>query len=159
MDPQKMMGYTIPADRPVSIPARDYHAMKLALWRSKAGWEIAMREAKAILDRCAHLEGCPAKNSETEQCFGAIRYDSTEEPELGCPDRELRMSALVVLNAGRMFAPVDARRISTEPYVAPSREYFSEVIATLVTAQAELEAFASLGGHPPIPPPQLKEST
>jgi hypothetical protein len=153
MHPHKMMGYEVPGDQKVPVPIRDWNAMKLALWRSKVAWEIAMRQAIEILGRCDHAEGCPGKDDEGEPCL-LDRYSTEKDGtqvliERGCPDRELRMSALVILNAGRQFAPVDARRPADAPYFAPSREYFSEVMASLVSAQTELEALRAKLGTPP----------
>ncbi len=132
MDPKKMMGFENPGDKKFSVSARDWSGMKHAAWRSKVGWEIAERQAKEILGRCTHLDGCPGITDEAAPCLGAGN-------ELGCPDRELRMSALVILNAARQFAPVSARQIANEIYFAPSRERYSEVIAELGAVQAELE--------------------
>ena len=128
-----MMGFETPADQRVAVPVRHWNAMKLAIWRSQWAWEIATRAAVELVDRCHHAEGCPGVHVETEPCL----------PE--CPDREQRLSALVILNASRMFAPVDAKKIANEPYFAPSREHFSEVLATLVAAQTELEALRAAG--------------
>ena len=128
MDPQKMMGFASPGDQKVSIPTRDWSAVKLALWRSRVAWEIAARAASEMVERCAHMTGCAGKDDEAEPCL----------PD--CPNRELRMSAQVILSAARQFAPVDARRPADGPYFAPSREYFSAVMAELAAAQAELEA-------------------
>jgi hypothetical protein len=128
MDPRKMMGLTSPGDHRVPVPVRDWGAMKRALWRSRTAWEIVVREAAGILDWCAHMPGCAGEAVETEPCL----------PD--CPGRELRMSALVILNAARQFAPIDARQPANEPYLAPSRERYSEVFAELAAAQAELEA-------------------
>jgi hypothetical protein len=136
--PNKLMGFDSPADKKVPIRIGDWNAMKLALWRSKHGWEIVMREATGILARCVHVPGCPGREIESEPCHAQ------------CPDREARMSALVTLNAARMFSPVDVRKVA-EPYFAPSREYFSEVLSSLAVAQAELETLRA-----PIPPPNEK---
>lgn len=151
MDPQKMMGFDTPGDQRVPVPVRDWNAMRLAIWRSKVAWDIVVREADDLVKRAAHMEGCPGKAAETEPCLA------------DCPDRELRMSALVILNAARQFAPVSARKPADAPYFAPSREYFSEVMAELVAAKAELEVLR--GGkvtEPPAlevkTPPQLKEA-
>jgi hypothetical protein len=153
MNSSKMMGFSTPGDQKVPIAVRDWNALRLALWRSKVSWEIAAREAADIIDRCAHAEGCPGKEDETMPCL-SNRYESQVIVRPGCPDREQRMSALVVLNAARMFAPIDARKAANDPYMAPSREYFSEVMAELAAAQIELEALrAMLGSQTPAPPP------
>lgn len=173
MDPRKMMGFVSPGDQRVPIMVRDWSAMKLALWRSKTGWEIAAREAAAILDRCRHADGCPATEDETKPCLSDVyakeaQLESETDDEYaqragvrtqeGCPDREQRMSALVVLNAARMFAPVDVRRPANEPYFAPSREYFSEVLSDLGAAQIELEVLreALRAAGVPIPSPSTE---
>jgi hypothetical protein len=139
------MGFETPGDQRVPVPVRDWNGLKLALWRSKVAWEITAREAGEIIDRCGHMAGCPGKQDETEPCL----HD--------CPDRELRMSALVILNAARMFAPLDARKPADAPYSAPSREYFSEVIAALGMAQLENEALRealhTAGVQAPSPSP------
>ena len=152
MDPQKMMGFEVPGDQRVPVPVRDWNAMKLALWRSKWAMDISAHAAAELVARAAHMEGCPGKELETEPCL----------PD--CPDRELRMSALVILNASRQFAPVNARQPANAPYYAPSREYFSEVLAELAVAQAELEVLRGKKmTEPPAlatkTPPQLKEKT
>lgn len=128
MDPQEMMGFKSPGDHKVPVSVRDWNALKLALWRSKVAWEIAAHEAEAILDRCIHAAGCAGKDVETEPCLRE------------CQDRELRMSALVVLNASRQCSPANARRPTDgTAYFAPSREYFSEVLAELAATQIEIE--------------------
>lgn len=143
-----MMGFDPAADQKIPVPIRDWSAMKLALWRSKRGWEITARAALEILESCIHRDGCPGIDSETEPCLA------------GCLDRERRMSALVILNAARMFAPIDARQIASEPYVAPSRERYSEVVAELGAAQAERELLHQVlrdsGRDLPSPPPNEK---
>lgn len=69
----------------------------------------------------------------------------------GCPDRELRMSALVILNAARQHAPVDAAR-PVDEYFAPSREYFSSVLSSLAAAQIEIEELREKIRHTaPVP--------
>jgi len=81
----------------------------------------------------------------------------------GCPDRETRASALVILGAARMFAPIDARQLAREPYFAPSREFFSEVMSELAAAQAELEtiyeALRTAGIPVPTPPANAPPNT
>lgn len=128
MDAKKMMGYESPDEKKVPIQVGHWNAQKLALWRSKVGWDIAVRQAAEIVRACKHVPECPGQDDETAQCAP------------GCPDREIRMSALVILNAARQFEPVDAKRLATMPYYAPSREQFSEVLAELAAVQAELEA-------------------
>jgi hypothetical protein len=142
--PRKMMGLDVPADQKVAIPARTWSAVKLAMWRSRTGWEIALRAAVDMVQRCAHTEGCPGEANETEPCLPS------------CPDREQRMSALVVLNAARMFAPVEARKPAGEAYSAPSREFFSEIVGELLALQAELEALHTIGVT--VSPPQNTEA-
>lgn len=188
MDQKKMLGFKAPGDEKIPVVVREWTGMKLALWRSKVAWEIAAREAIAILERCVHLPECPGAEDATQPCISeryakerAQRADETDEAyaglastriQEGCPDRELRMSALVILNAARMFAPIDARRPAADAYTAPSREYFSEVIAELGTAQIEIDALREAlhaAGVPvpsptssltePAPPLQLEETT
>jgi hypothetical protein len=167
-----MMGLEVPGDQKIPVAVRDWNGLKLGLWRSKVAWEIAAREAVRILSGCRHLDGCPGAEDDTQPCI-AERYEKslqdfveTDEDyatrqavrvQEGCPDRELRMSTLVILNAARMFAPLDARRAAADPYMAPSREYFSEVIAELGSAQIEIEvlreALRDAGLEVPTPPP------
>ena len=144
VDQQHMMGRDPP--KKVSIDERIWFATKLALWRSKVAWDIAVKEAAAIVARCRHANGCEGAAAETEPC----RAD--------CPDREVRMSALVVLNAARQFAPASATRPANQPYSPPSREYFSDVIAELVACQGELEVVrGTVVTMPAENPNQLKE--
>jgi hypothetical protein len=144
MQPRKMMGFEALGDQKIPVSVRDWNGMKLALWRSKVAWDIAERAASEILGCCEHEPGCAAQQDETEPCLSI------------CIDRELRMSALVVLNAARMFAPIDARQPAAGPYMAPSREYFSEIVVELGAAQLELdvlrEALRVAGIEPPSPP-------
>ena len=142
---QHMLGLD-PAPR-VPVDARVWFGQKLALWRSKVGWEIAVKQAAEIVARCAHMAGCPAESTETEPCL----------PD--CPDREIRMSALVVLNAARQFTPPVASKLN-QPYTAPSREYFSGVVAELAACQAELETLrGTVVTMPPSNEPQLQEKS
>lgn len=127
MDSQELMGYLVPTDEKVPVPVRDWNAMKLAAWRSKELADIVVREARKILDLCRHTIDCAATDAETEPCL----------PD--CPDREQRMSALVVLTAAKQLAPADARKPADGPYYAPSREYFSEVLAALAANEIELD--------------------
>jgi hypothetical protein len=62
------------------------------------------------------------------------------------------MSALVILGAAQMLTPISARKIAEEVYFAPSRERYSEVIAELAAAQAELEALRARVGQVEPPP-------
>ena len=126
-DPKKLMGFETPADKKVPIRSGDWDAMKLALWRAKSSCETVAREASDLLESSKHADGCPGKDDETKPCLAA------------CPDREKRLSALVILNAARQNAPVDAKKLADGPYFAPSREHFSEVIAELAAAQIEIK--------------------
>jgi hypothetical protein len=143
MDSKKMQGYESPDDKKVPIQVGYWNAQKLALWRSKVAWEIAERAAEEILERCEHVDSCLARVDETKPCA----------PD--CPDRETWMSALVILSAARQFAPVSATKLAKAPYYAPSREHFSEVLAELAAAQAELE---TLRGTVVTLPPANKEA-
>ena len=145
----KLMGFNLLGDEKVTVPARHWSAMQRALWRSKVAWEIAHKEATNLLERCSHMEGCEAKESEVVPCL----------PD--CPDRELRLAALVILNAARQFAPLDARTQANAPYHVPSREYFSEVLAELGACQAELQALRGSTTTVPVDTvaPELQEKT
>ncbi len=136
------MGLEVPGDQKVPVLARDWDAMKRAVWRSRTGFEIIEREIAVILGRCAHLYGCPGENDETAPCLGGLKFKDNGG-ELGCPDREIRASALVVWNVARQHMPVIARRPADAPYFAPSREYFSEVLAELAATQIELARLRS----------------
>lgn len=147
MNPQKMMGLQAPDDQRVPVPVRDWQALKLALWRSRTSWTIAERAAREILRQCRHTDGCPGATDFETPCTGHPTFseDQTGDARLSveagaCPDRELRASALVILGAARQFAPIDASRPAAAPYFAPSREYYSEIMAELATAEAELVA-------------------
>lgn len=154
MDSKKLMGFESPGDQKFQVTFRDWNAMKLAVWRSKVGWDIAQRQALEILERCNHLDGCPGAKSETEPCLAPTFGEEGKVVQVGCPDREIRMSALVVLNAARQFAPANARRLAEQPYFAPSRELYSEVLSELGAAQAELEA---LRGEKATMPKEIEE--
>lgn len=122
-----MMGLETEGDKKISLRYGDWQAMKLAIWRSHRGWEIITQTAIDLLGGCEHEGSCPANEDETAPCLPA------------CKDREKRMSALVVLNTAKQFAPADARKPADGPYFSPSREYFSEVVSQLGAAQLELD--------------------
>jgi hypothetical protein len=154
MDSKKLMGFENPGDKKVPVSVRDWNGMKLAAWRAFVGFRRTERAALAILDGCEHEEGCPGIESEAEPCFA------------NCRDRERRMDALLILNSARMYSPLDARKPADDPYFAPSRELFSETLATLGATQLELDALravvrqAGLTVDPPVnTPQQLEEST
>jgi hypothetical protein len=136
-----------------AIDNRIWFGAKLALWRSKVGWEIATKQAAEIVARCRHAEACEGAENEQEPCLAE------------CPDREIRMSALVVLNAARQFEPMTVSRLAQQPYTAPSREYFSAVVAELASCQAELETLRGTvvtvpsKNEPPQSPKKLKEKS
>ena len=137
------------------VDNRVWFGQKLALWKSKVAWDIAVRQATEIVLRCTHMTGCPAAP-------GAGTPESIEKETClpDCPDREFRMSAFVILNAARGFAPPTASKISGQLYTMPSREYFSAVVAELAACQAELEVLR--GTVSTMPPPnesQLQEKT
>jgi len=148
MEAAKLMGYETPGDQKVPVSVRDWNAQKLALWHSRGLAEIAIREALGILSGCKHRDGCPGAESETEPCFSPTYSKAGENSESevlteGCPDREQRISALVILNAARQLAPADARK-PAEPYFAPSREYYSDVMAALGATEIENEMLRAL---------------
>jgi|SRR6516225_8861779 hypothetical protein len=153
-NPRQMMGFETSADQQVKISMRDWDALRRALWRSRVGWEIVMRAASQVLQRCEHVEGCPGAFNETEPCLGVFGKD---EPE--CPDRETRADALVILNAARMFAPTDAGRAADMPFIAPSREYYCEILSTLVVTQLQLEMLRKAGVEIPEPSPEMVPET
>lgn len=143
MDNAQLRGDKTPGDQRFPVALRDWNGLKLALWRSSELSRIVVREARLVLDTCRHTEGCPGHEAEQEPC----------DPR--CPDRETRMSALVILNAARQLAPENARKPAEERYFAPSREYFSEVIAALSAAQVEnkilRDALHDAGLESPLP--------
>lgn len=157
MDAAKLMGFETPDDKKIPVSVRDWNAQKLALWRSRGLAGIVTHEAMEILSRCEHRDGCPGAESETEPCFSSTyKKDDDSASEVlieGCPDREQRISALVILNAARQLAPADARK-PAQPYFAPSREYYSEVMATLGSSQIENEMLRGLLREADIPVPE-----
>lgn len=157
MEPAKLMGFETPDDKKVPVSVRDWNAQKLALWRSRGLAGIAIHEAEVILSRCKHRDGCPGAESETEPCFSSTyKKDDDSASEVlieGCPDREQRMSALVILNTARQLAPADARK-PVAPFYAPSREYYSEVMAALGASQIENEMLRKLLREADIPVPE-----
>jgi hypothetical protein len=150
---KQMLGLEDPGDKKVGVRVRDWNALKLAAWRNRVGWGAIEDRAIEIIERCKHSEGCAGKEDASEPC------QST------CPDRELRMDALVMLNAARTCAPTDARKPAEgSSYFAPSREYFSEVLSELAAAQIENAALRmalkSRGIDPPSPlTPELPVAT
>jgi hypothetical protein len=56
-----------------------------------------------------------------------------------------------------MFAPIDAKQLAREPYHAPSREFFSDVVAELSATQIEndtlREMLRTAGMEVPSPSP------
>jgi hypothetical protein len=162
MEAAKLMGFETPGDQKVPVTVRDWNAQKLALWRSRGLSEIAVREALDILSRCKHRPGCPGSDSETEPCVApSYVKDGDSDSEVlgeGCPDREIRMSVLVILNAARQLAPEDAR-MPREPYFAPSREYYSEQMATLAATQIENEMLRAMLRDAGLTPPTVEHTS
>jgi hypothetical protein len=147
-NPRAMMGLEHPSDGSVAVPIRNWEGMKLALWRSKVAWEIAAKAAIGLVQGCRHTPECLGEKDELEVCLPT------------CPDREARLSALVILTAARQFTTIDARRPAEAPYFAPSREFFSEVLAELAASQAELEALRGKTITVPTDAtPELEEKT
>lgn len=142
-----LMGLEVPGDQKIALPVRHWNALKLALWKNRQGGEIIARQASEILESCVHDEGCPGLESDVEPCLQ------------GCLDRETRMSALVILQATKMVTPINAAKIANEPYYAPSRECFAEIVAELAIAQAENEAMRELLRQANIPAPTTIEQT
>lgn len=145
MTQQRMLGNE-PEPRTL-VDNRVWFGTRLMLWRSQVAWDIAVKQATEIVARCRHVTGCPAESIETDPCLS------------DCPDREIRLSALVVLNAARQFAPINASKVTQQSYTAPSREYFSAIVADLAACQAELEVLRGtvITMPPPNEPPTLKE--
>lgn len=162
MDPKQVMGFETPDDKKMPVRLGDWNAMKRAMWRSKMGWERVAEEAEKILADCKHADGCPALHDETASCLGGgidlssipVTVDAvaaTDEPAPlrmagkvdtrpnACPDREKRLSALVILNAARQFAEIDARQPAEGHYFAPSREHYSAVMSELGATQIALD--------------------
>ena len=143
MEPKKMMGFEAPGDQRVPVSVRDWTAMKLAAWKARFAFENIALKAIATIGRCRHEKNCPGATEETAPCFA------------GCPDREMRMDALVILNNARVFTPVNANQ-PYEPYFAPSREKYSETLSQLGAAEVERDALRgmlrSMGVEPPAPP-------
>ncbi len=141
---QKMMGFESPSDQKVPVRVGDWNALKLAAWRSRFGFGAVEQAAINIIERCKHSEGCAGAEEPTEPCLPS------------CPDRELRMDAFVILNSARTYSPSNARKPGDGSYFAPSREYFSEVLAELAATQLEnaalREALRRAGVEPPPPP-------
>jgi hypothetical protein len=136
-------------EKKVQIDTRVWFGQKLALWRSLVAWDIAFKRATEIIARCRHAEDCPGATDEQESCLES------------CPDRDNRLDALVILNAARQFAPISGSKLANQPYLPPSREYFSDVIAQLAACQAELEVLRGtvVTMPPPNDPPQLQEKS
>ncbi len=143
MESKKMMGFETPNDQRVPVSVRDWTAMKLAMWKARFAFENIALKAVATIGRCRHEKDCPGATEETAPCFA------------GCPDREMRMDALVILNNARVFSPVNANQ-PYEPYFAPSREKYSETLSQLGAAEVERDALRgmlrSMGVEPPAPP-------
>jgi hypothetical protein len=146
MTDQRQM-LAIPSERKVQVDVRVWFGAKLAIWRCKVAADIIVKRAAEIVARCRHAEGCHGAAEEFEPCLP------------GCLDRETRMDALVVLNAARQSAPVSASKLADQPYMPPSREYFSAIVAELAACQAELEVLRGsvVTAPPETDPPQIQE--
>jgi hypothetical protein len=145
ISPEKLAGRA-PEPR-VPVDVRVWSGQKLALWKSKVGWDIAAKQAAEITARCRHAPECPAPADPNEPCLSE------------CPDHEIWLSALVVLNAARAFAPPVASKIAEQPYAMPSREYVASLVAELGACQAELEVLRGTVVTMPPDSPQLTKET
>ncbi len=119
-----MLGFQ--PDAKVTIDARHWEALRRIVWRMKVAWGFVEQECLALVATCRHVDGCR----------GAV--ESTEPCRAECPDRQTRLSALVVLANAREFARADARKPGAS-YIPPTREYFDAIVSDLVAAEVALD--------------------
>jgi hypothetical protein len=122
--PDAMLGFQ--PEGKVTIDVRHWDALRRIVWRMKTSWGFVENECNAIIATCRHVDGCR----------GAV--DSTETCHPQCPDRQTRLSALVILANAREFARADVHKPGAN-YIPPTREYFDALVSDLATAEYTLE--------------------
>jgi len=119
----------------VSIDARHWESLKRIVWRMKTSWGFVESECRDLIASCQHAEGCLGADDIREPCLSS------------CPDRQTRLSALVIYANAREFISVNAPKptsIEGGGYIPPTREFFDLVLSELVVAHAELDDMKKL---------------
>ena len=118
----------------VTIDARRWKALRRQMLRMVLGWRNTQREARRILDSCRHASGCEGAADPSRPCLAS------------CPDREGRLSALVILgNADEhvMFASALPRKLDND-YSPPARETWDALVAELEVVRAGRDVIADV---------------
>lgn len=114
----QMLG--IPKVEKVSIDVRQWRALRRQMVRMVLGWRIADREMALVLAGCRHDAGCPAREDRTQSCLST------------CPDRETRLSALVVKHNAELYSMHgETLPKHGDDYRPPPREYFDAIVSEL----------------------------
>lgn len=122
-------------DHKVTIDSRHWESLKRIVWRMKTSWGFVGNESADLVASCRHTDGCPGAKSDSETCLRS------------CPDRQTRLSALVILANSREFEKVTAptpTKVSGAGYMPPTREFFDSLLSDLVAAQSENEFIKNL---------------
>lgn len=116
----------IAIDEKVPVSVRVWEGMRRSLARLMLTCAQMKREGDEMLSRCRHAPGCPGEKSELEACLA------------DCPDREWRLSALVIrANAGAHVGAFRLPRVGPDDILAPpSREFLDRMIAELELLRA-----------------------
>jgi len=115
------------AEEKVTIDAKRWQGVRRQLVRLVIGWRYAEKEASRILEVCRHAEGCLGASDRSKPCLPA------------CPDREMRLSALVIQRNAEQYAMVRETlglplRVEGE-FHPPSRETWDAVISEIEAAR------------------------
>jgi hypothetical protein len=108
----------------VSVDAKKWQAVRRQLVRLVIGWRYAAKESGRILETCRHADGCrAAAGDHTAPCLPA------------CPDREVRLSALVIAHNAELYAMLRETmglplRVDGD-FHPPSRETWDAVVSEL----------------------------
>ena len=112
----------------------------------KMSWGFVESECRDLVASCKHAEGCLGATDIRESCLPS------------CPDRQTRLSALVIYANAREFTKVEAQKptsIEGGGYIPPTREFFDLVLSDLAAAETELAEMKKAGFALPIVSPPL----
>jgi hypothetical protein len=137
----KLQGFV--EDEKIEVSTAWLEAMRRSLARVMLTCEQISYECGEMLTRCVHSPECPGKSDETVPC----------EPH--CPDREWRLSALVIRRncqqhvekVGKVTLPRTADGI----LLPPPREFIEHIVAQNELLSAKLEERERVSTEPAPP--------
>lgn len=126
-------------EKTIPVKERVWQSMRRILARQAVSWTHCLRESRLILDACRHDPACPSK-----------RGDPGLPCLQSCPDREINLSARVLLASALEFAgTLRLPSWTGTGYIPPTREYFDRILAELEAMRAAKDWLAELDAARP----------